>query len=171
MTAVAISPSDFRVALGSFASGVTVITGIDGDEPRGFACQSFFSLSLTPPLVAVAVALTSVSWPGIERSGAFCANVLGADQVDICGAFARSGGDKFAGLEWAPGSTGSPRLAASLAWIECAIQDVHPAGDHLLAIGEIRDLEVGEGRPLLFYRGEFGRLHHPDVPVADHGGR
>jgi 3-hydroxy-9,10-secoandrosta-1,3,5(10)-triene-9,17-dione monooxygenase reductase component len=151
--------SDFRATLGHFASGVVVITGAVEGLPRGLACQSFFSLSLDPPLVAVAVARSSSSWPDIARSGAFCANVLASDQLDLCMRFAQSGTDKFAGVEWAPGVTGSPRLQSCLAWIDCTIKDIHDAGDHVLAIGEVRHVEVGAGRPLLFYRGEFGRLH------------
>ena len=171
MTTVAISNSDFRAALGSFASGVTVITGLAGDRPRGLTCQSFFSLSLRPPLVAVALSTTSTSWPDIERSGAFCANVLTADQAEICHRFAMSGGDKFAGLEWSPGPTGSPRIRGSHAWIECAIQQVLPAGDHFLAIGAILDLEIGGGRPLLFYRGELDELTERATPGAESRGR
>lgn len=169
MTTMAISETDFRTVLGSFASGVVVVTGTSSGEPRGLACQSFVSLSLAPQLVAVAINRTSVSWPEIERSGAFCANVLSTQQVEICKAFARSGGDKFFGLDWAPGTTGSPRLAASLAWIECTIEAVHLAGDHLLVIGAVRDIEVGLGHPLLFYRGEFGRMHDTESPATDRG--
>jgi flavin reductase (DIM6/NTAB) family NADH-FMN oxidoreductase RutF len=169
MSSAAISEADFRAALGSFASGVAVVTGIERGEPRGLACQSFFSLSLHPRLVAIAIARSSSSWPGIERSGAFCVNVLGIDQLHICRAFARSGLDKFAGVRWAPGITGSPRIASSLAWIDCAIADMHAAGDHVLAVGEVRDLELGVGRPLLYFRGDFGQLHQSGAAASDFG--
>jgi flavin reductase (DIM6/NTAB) family NADH-FMN oxidoreductase RutF len=160
MTTVPFTEVDLRTALGHFASGVVVVTGQHAGAPRGLACQSFFSLSLDPPLIAIALARTSTSWADIERSGAFGVNMLHADQVDLCRAFGRSGGDKFAGLDWSPGATtGAPRLADSLAWIECGIEDVHPAGDHLLAVGRVLDFEVNAGRPLLFYRGRFGVLH------------
>jgi 3-hydroxy-9,10-secoandrosta-1,3,5(10)-triene-9,17-dione monooxygenase reductase component len=159
MTTTMTPQSDFRATLGHFASGVVVVTGVVDGQPRGLACQSFFSLSLDPPLVAIAVARTSSSWPDIARSGAFCANVLASDQLDLCMRFARSGTDKFSEVDWTPGVTGSPRLDASLAWIDCTIQDIHDGGDHVLAIGSVQHVEMGSGRPLLFYRGEFGRLH------------
>jgi 3-hydroxy-9,10-secoandrosta-1,3,5(10)-triene-9,17-dione monooxygenase reductase component len=156
MTMTMISPAAYRAALGHFASGVIVVTGLHDDGPAGLTCQSFFSLSLTPPLIAIAVSTSSASWPRIEQSGSFCANVLTADQAEVCQSFARSGTDKFAGVAWTPGATGAPRLAMSHAWIDCKIEAVHAAGDHLLAIGAVCDLATGAGSPLLFYRGEFG---------------
>jgi hypothetical protein len=95
-----LDQGEFRRVLGNFASGVAVITapGTDGDGPAGFACQSFASLSLDPPLVVFMVGRTSASWPRIARAGVFCANILGADQQELCRAFAVSGADKFAGV-------------------------------------------------------------------------
>ncbi|GAA3518216.1 flavin reductase family protein [Aeromicrobium panaciterrae] len=149
----------FRATLGHFASGVVVVTGLHDGAPRGLACQSFFSLSLDPPLVAVAVAHSSTSWADIQSSGAFGINVLHSDQFDVCQTFGRSGGDKFAEIEWVGRHTGSPRIDGSLAWIDCTIQDVHQAGDHLLVVGRVEEVQVGSGAPLLFYRGRFGELH------------
>jgi len=65
------SKVDFRQAMGNFCTGVTVVTGIDNGEPVGFAAQSFVSLSLEPPLVAVCPAKTSSSWPRIRAAGNF----------------------------------------------------------------------------------------------------
>src|ERR1700719_1397577 len=87
----------FRTVLGHFASGVVIVTGTTPEGPSGFTCQSFFSVSLEPPLVAIAPGKSSTSWPGIAESGAFCANVLTEDQEALCRAFAVSGGDKFDG--------------------------------------------------------------------------
>lgn len=159
-----VDQGEFRRVLGNFASGVTVITApdADGDGPAGFACQSFASLSLDPPLVVFMVGRTSTSWPRIARAGVFCVNILGADQADLCQKFARRGTDKFAGVEWEPApSTGSPRLRNAPAWIDCAIHAVHTGGDHLIVIGRVEDLgcaQAAEGRePLLFHEGRFGR--------------
>ncbi|MDX2646077.1 flavin reductase family protein [Streptomyces sp. PA03-1a] len=159
-----VDQSEFRQVLGNFASGVTVIAAPGDDAqsgPAGFACQSFASLSLDPPLVVFMVARRSTSWPRIARAGVFCVNVLGADQQELCRSFAVSGGDKFAGVEWDPAPvTGSPRLRGVAAWIDCAIHAVHTGGDHLVVIGRVRDLGHGaeDGEPLLFHRGRFGRL-------------
>jgi 3-hydroxy-9,10-secoandrosta-1,3,5(10)-triene-9,17-dione monooxygenase reductase component len=151
-----IERGEFRSVLGHFASGVTVVAGVDGDGPVGLTCQSFFSLSIDPPLVALAPAESSVSWPRIQASGAFCINVLSQDQESVAWDFATSGGDKFAGVGWTPGATGSPRLTGALAWIDCDLEQVLDGGDHRLVVGRVRELGTGPGQPLLFYRGGFG---------------
>ncbi len=146
----------FRTVLGHFASGVVVVTGMEDDEPVGFTCQSFFSLSIDPPLVAIAPGRSSTSWPRIVPSGAFSVNVLADSQEHLARGFAASGSDKFQGVGWTPGRTGAPRLADALAWMDCEIDAVHDAGDHLLVIGAVKGLETGKGEPLLFYRAGFG---------------
>ncbi|MFJ3866938.1 flavin reductase family protein [Streptomyces nigra] len=156
-------PQDvFRRVLGSFATGVVVVTAPadaeDPHRPAGFACQSFASLSLDPPLVAFMVGRTSTTWPRIARAGVFCVNVLGAGQGELCRAFAVSGADKFAGVRHDPAPvSGSPRLAGTLAWIDCTVHAVHPGGDHLIVVGRVDDLGASEGDepPLLFHRGRL----------------
>lgn len=117
-----VDQTEFRRVLGNFATGVTVVTAPptdggegagDGAGPAGFACQSFSSLSLDPPLVCFMVGRTSTTWPRIARAGVFCVNVLGAGQGDLCRGFAVSGADKFAGVVYdgAPVS-GSPASRA-----------------------------------------------------------
>ncbi|MCW7990819.1 NADPH-flavin oxidoreductase [Streptomyces platensis subsp. clarensis] len=158
-----LDPSEFRSVLGHFASGVTVITAPGEPGPAGFACQSFASLSLDPPLVTFMVARTSTTWPRIARAGVFCVNILGAGQGDLCRGFAVSGGDKFAGVPYkAAPATGSPRLADVPAWIDCTVQAVHTGGDHLIVVGRVEALgtdpaAAGDG-PLLFHRGAFGQF-------------
>ncbi|GHE00360.1 flavin reductase family protein [Streptomyces alanosinicus] len=158
-----VDPAEFRRVLGAFASGVTVITAPapDGEgSPAGFACQSFASLSLEPPLVCFMVGRTSTTWPRIARAGVFCVNVLAAGQDELCRAFAVSGADKFAGVPYDPApASGSPRLTGTAAWIDCTIHAVHTGGDHLIVVGRVTALDAQEGgEPLLFHRGRFGRL-------------
>ncbi|WP_374778317.1 flavin reductase family protein [Streptomyces sp. NBC_01310] len=158
-----VSPAEFRAVLGNFASGVTVITAPPGEDeagPAGFACQSFASLSLDPPLVTFMVARTSTTWPRIARAGVFCVNILGAEQGALCRSFAVSGADKFAGVSHTPAPvTGSPQLDAVPAWIDCRIQAVHTGGDHLIVVGRVVAMgAAGEGEPLLFHKGRFGRF-------------
>ncbi|GGR91379.1 monooxygenase [Streptomyces humidus] len=154
-----VDPGEFRRVLGSFASGVTVVTAPTPEGPAGFACQSFSSLSLEPPLVAFMVGRTSTTWPRIARAGVFCVNVLSARQASLCRAFAASGTDKFAGVDHDPAPvSGAPRLAGALAWIDCAIHAVHTGGDHLVVVGRVNALGTGESAdepPLLFHRGRF----------------
>ncbi len=154
-----VDPARFKEAMGRFASGVTVVTALEDGLPVGFTCQSFVSLSIDPPYVALAPAKTSTSWPRIARAGVFCVNVLGRAQEDICRLFAVSGGDKFEGIGWHPADLGgAPVIDGSLAWVDCRLELVHDAGDHELVIGRVLDLGIGEGEPLLYYRSGFATL-------------
>ncbi|WP_256333167.1 flavin reductase family protein [Streptomyces sp. cf386] len=164
-----VGPAEFRRVLGNFATGVAVVTApapasttddpqAPAPAPAGFACQSFSSLSLDPPLVAFMVGRTSTTWPRIARAGVFCVNVLSAGQGELCRAFAVSGADKFAGVPYdAAPVSGSPRLAGTLAWIDCTIHAVHTGGDHLIVVGRVNALGASEGdeAPLLFHKGRF----------------
>jgi len=148
--------AQFRTVLGHFASGVVVVTGSDSDGPSGFTCQSFFAASLDPQLVVISPSRASTSWPRVEATGAFCANILTEEQEALSRTFAVSGGDKFQGVGWRPGPTGSPIIDDVLAWVDCRIDGSHEAGDHLLVVGRVVDMGYGRGHPLLFYRGGFG---------------
>lgn len=147
---------EFRAVLGHFASGVVLVTGMHDGRPSGLTCQSFFSLSLDPPLVAFAPGKASKSWPGASSSGQLCANVLAADQEPLARTFSHSGADKFAGVGWSPAANGAPRLHGALAWIDCSVEDVHEHGDHFLVVARVVDVESNPGQPLVFYRGGFG---------------
>lgn len=146
----------FKEVLGHFPTGVTVVTAMEEGNPVGFTCQTFTSLSLEPPMVALAPAKTSTSWPRIARAGAFCVNILASDQEALCRDFAVSGGDKFAGVGWRPGTLGAPVLEGVLAWVECFLGAIHDAGDHELVTGSVVSMGSREGRPLVFYRSGFG---------------
>jgi 3-hydroxy-9,10-secoandrosta-1,3,5(10)-triene-9,17-dione monooxygenase reductase component len=148
----------FREALGHFATGITIVTATEEGKPVGFSCQSFAALSLDPPMVILAPARSSTSWPRIAKAGSFCVNILAEDQEAICRAFAVSGGDKFAGVEWTPGVTGAPLIAGSLATVECTLGAIYDGGDHELVTGHVVDLGIGEGSPLLFYRSGYGHF-------------
>jgi 3-hydroxy-9,10-secoandrosta-1,3,5(10)-triene-9,17-dione monooxygenase reductase component len=158
-----VDQGEFRRVLGHFATGVTVVTApaVDGEDgPAGFACQSFSSLSLDPPLVVFMVGRTSTTWPRIARTGVFCVNVLGAHQGELCRGFAVRGADKFAGVAYgAAPVSGSPRLAGTLAWIDCTVHAVHTGGDHLIVVGRVDALGTADEdtapAPLLFHKGRF----------------
>jgi 3-hydroxy-9,10-secoandrosta-1,3,5(10)-triene-9,17-dione monooxygenase reductase component len=156
---VAFDDTSFKDAMSRFSSGVTIVSGLEEGEPVGFTCQSFISLSIDPPFVAVAPARTSTSWPRIARAGTFCVNVLGDHQEDLCRGFAVSGGNKFEGVDWHPAPvTGAPVIEGSLAWVDCRLELVHDAGDHELIIGKVLDLGTNDGLPLLFFRSRFATL-------------
>lgn len=152
----AIDSKRFRQVLGHFCTGVTVITAAGEDRPVGFACQSFSALSLDPPLVLFCPGRNSRSWPLIERSGHFCVNVLADAQREVSTVFGKGGADKFADVGWSPAPSGSPVLDDVVTWVDCAIETVHEAGDHLVVIGRVHALGDHHGeRPLLFYRGAY----------------
>lgn len=146
-----------RSVLGHFCTGVTVITGHDGQRPHGFACQSVTSVSLDPPLVSFCPARTSTSWPHLRNSQSLCINVLAANQRDVCATFATSGGDKFDGIGWSPGTNGAPALDGVLAVVEAELEVEHDAGDHTIVLARVTGLCASpEMKPLLFFRGRFG---------------
>lgn len=154
----AFDSARFREVLGHFPTGVTVVTAMESGEPVGFTCQAFTSLSLDPPLVALAPGKSSTSWPRIAAAGVFCVNILADGQEALCRDFAMSGGDKFVGVGWRPAGNGAPVLDGVVAWVECSFVESHDAGDHELVVGLVQDMGVGQGRPLVYYRGGFGHF-------------
>lgn len=151
-------PRTLRDTLGRFCSGVVIVTATTGGETVGFVMQSFMSLSLDPPLIALAPAKTSTSWPKIRAAGRFCVNILSADQLDLCHRFATPCEDRFADVEYTSGVTGAPILSDVIAYIECDLHAEHEGGDHTIAIGRVVDLYTAKNAapPLLFFRGKYG---------------
>jgi flavin reductase (DIM6/NTAB) family NADH-FMN oxidoreductase RutF len=154
----AIDPQVYRRTLGNYPTGVVIITGHDDNGPVGLAIGSFSSVSLDPPLVGFLPDKGSTSWPRIEGSGAFCVNVLAADQLDVCRAFASRGGDKYHAIDWRAGATGSPVIDGVVAWIDCTIERVDEAGDHWFVLGRVVEMAIprDDVAPLLFLRGAYG---------------
>ncbi|MCA1691609.1 MAG: flavin reductase family protein [Acidimicrobiales bacterium] len=157
--AASINQARFRQILGHFATGVTVVTALDGGTPVGLSVNSFTSVSLDPPLVAFCVARSSGTWPRIREAGRFCVNVLAENQEDVSRVFATRGPDKFQGIGWRPAPSGAPILAGVLAWVDCSLEAEYDGGDHVLVVGRVQELELStEGGPLIFYRGGYGRF-------------
>ncbi|PYC17726.1 flavin reductase family protein [Pseudomonas mosselii] len=162
----AIEPLRFREALGHYASGITVITSHSDGEPLGFTCQSFYSVSMNPPLVSFSVMSSSASYPGIRQAGRFAVNILSGEQVGISNQFARRGTDKWQGIEWQTSPLGNPIIAGSLHWLDCEIHAEHAAGDHLIVIGEVKALNVQDAdaaQPLLYFKGQYRSLAAADA--------
>jgi flavin reductase (DIM6/NTAB) family NADH-FMN oxidoreductase RutF len=156
----AFDPSTFRKVLSHYPTGVTVITAVDANgQPAGMVVGTFTSVSLDPPLVAFMPDKASTSWPRIESAGSFCANVLSQHQQSVCQQFARSGGDKFSGIEWRAALSGAPILDDVVAWVDCTIEQVMASGDHYIVIGRVQALEVMSGDlPLTFVQGGYGKV-------------
>ena len=151
--------ADFRRVLGQFATGVTIITAMDGDEPAGVAANSFTSVSLDPPLVLFCVGRTSSTWPRIESARKFAVNILGEHQEEVCRLFATKGADRFGQVSWRLGVGGSPVLDECIAFLDCEFWNEYDGGDHIIVVGRVLDLGVThDAGPLVFYQGQYGRM-------------
>ncbi len=156
-----INSLNFREALGHYASGITVIASHIDDEPIGFTCQSFYSVSMNPPLVSFSVMSNSASYPRIRQAGRFVVNILSGEQIKISNQFARRGTDKWHGIEWQKSPLGNPIITGSLHWLDCEIHAEHAAGDHLIVVGEVKALnphEAAAAQPLLYFKGQYHNL-------------
>ncbi|MEV7302351.1 flavin reductase family protein [Streptomyces clavifer] len=152
---------EFRDVMAAVASPVAVVTALDGSRPHGTTVSAFTSLSLTPPMVLVSLDERSQLLAVIRGSGRFGLNVLGAHQVGLASVFARSGPDKFEGIDWSP-SEELPRLPDAAAWIAAEVADSADAGDHTILLAHVMAAEPGEGYPgpLTYHRRSFG-THTP----------
>ena len=147
----------FRNVLGHFPTGVTAVTAVNNGKPIGMAIGSFTSVSLEPPLVAFLPGKESGSWKEIREAGSFCVNVMGQDQMEVCGVMASRAEDKFADVEWSPAGSGSPIISGSIAYIDCDIEMIHDGGDHDIVIGRVLKLEVMDSKShLVFFQGNYG---------------
>jgi 3-hydroxy-9,10-secoandrosta-1,3,5(10)-triene-9,17-dione monooxygenase reductase component len=151
----------FRDILGCFATGVVVIAALDPDNHQavGLVANSFTSVSLDPALVAFCIAYTSTSWPRVRASGRYCVNILGHGQRHVVQQLAASGKDKFRNVGWSASPSGRPVLVGSLAWLECVVHAEYCAGDHVIVVSRVLNLDRSEGEsPLVFFRGQYGRF-------------
>jgi len=158
-----ISPENFRKASGLWATGVSIVTTVDGDgRPFGLTMNSVTSLSLDPPLYLVNLDNGSDTLNALLVSRAFSINVLADDQQALSNRFAKKGGDKFNDVSFTAGATGAPRLTGSLMTIDCRISAIHPGGDHQIVVGEVIEIVTTDPetntKPLLFFCGRYAGL-------------
>lgn len=158
MTQVAIDPAIFRQVLGSYPTGVCVISALaEDDRPVGMVVGTFTSVSLDPPLVGFLPDKNSSTWPKIEAAGRFCVNVLASDQQEISRQISGRGDEKFIGVDFTISQHRVPIIANAIACIECTLHSITDAGDHWFVLGNVLRLETTrEGDPMLFYRGRYG---------------
>ena len=175
MPASTVNESAFRRAMGSFPTGVTVVTVASEDSNmHGITVNSFSSVSLDPMLVLVCLNEASRGVSLIERAGAFVVNVLSAGQQDVSRWFANqyrpAGSTMFDGVPFEPGATGCPVLVDAAASFECRLRQSHRAGDHLIVLGEVVALvHRPQLEPLIFHAGSYRSLEHePPVGRVQH---
>ena len=156
-------PRAFRSALGTFATGVAVVTARDGaGAPVGITANSFASVSLDPPLVLWSPARASRRFALFTEARAFVVHVLADDQQAVCDAFVRAA-QGFGQVAWTEGADGLPLIEGCLARLVCAREAVMDAGDHAIVIGRVREAQRREGAPLVFQGGRYGGF----LPAAE----
>lgn len=155
-----LPPAEFRRVLGHFATGVTIVTTSDRDaRPTGLTASAFSSVSLDPPLVLVCVDHKSQSHGPLVDGGRFAVNILSTDQEALSRKFATTRLDKFDGVAYRLSALGLPVLTDALAHLECVTVSTHVEGDHTILVGRVEEGSARAGEPLLFFCGQYGRLH------------
>ncbi|WP_112244512.1 flavin reductase family protein [Kribbella monticola] len=160
-----VAPGEFRTALGRFASGITIMSTLQGGVAHAMTANAFTSVSLDPPLVLVCVDKGVRMHDAVLECGFWAVSVLGADQQPIAERFAKSGRDllsQFDGIGTAPGpKTGCPVIGGALSWLECRTSATYDGGDHTIVVGEVLSLGADEAvdpAALIYYAGRYREL-------------
>ena len=157
------SQSDFRRAMGCFATGVTIITLDDDGQVHGMTANAFASVSLEPMLVLVCVDRKARTHAHLHARKRFGVNILSQGQEAVSGYYAQPDrehdkAEELAGARFDRTSHGTPVLHEALAYLECHLHTTHEAGDHTIFIAEVEDIVVRQGDPLLFFRGQYRKI-------------
>lgn len=164
-TTAAIDSGEFRRALGSFATGVTIITTRSAEgEPVGLTCSSFNSVSLNPPLVLWSLEKNAKSLPVFRSRPHWAVHVLSSSQEELSGRFARRGEDKFSGLDLEAGAGDVPMLRGCTARFQCRTAFQYDGGDHTIFVGEVLAFDRSEAPPLVFHGGRYAHATRRDAP-------
>ena len=166
-----VENKEFRAALGHFATGVTVVTTLDGQgKPVGITANSFNSVSLDPPMVLWSIGRESSRRSVFEQSDWFVVNVLAEDQVDVSRHFVSSKA-LFDRIQWQPGMRGLPLLADCAARFQCRKVYQYDGGDHIIIVGQVEQFDQTGHEALVFHRGKYGVVdEHPAVGEGTPGG-
>ena len=153
-----IDDAQFKAAMSHFVSGVTVVTTEHAGQRYGMTVASFASLSLHPPLVLVCIEKSVKSHDAIAMAGKFGVSILSAAQQDVSGRFASKVEDKFAGIAVREGELGLPLIEGANCTLECRVHSQLPGGDHSIFIGEVVEVQISEGAPLVYYRSGYREI-------------
>jgi len=163
-----VDPDELRRCLGSFVTGVTVMTALDEDGNLvGMTANSFTSLSLDPPLIVWSLRLNSSSMPIYKKAHRFVVNILAQDQIDISNRFSKSAPDRFNGIPFKTGIAGVPLIDGCASYLECKLEASYPGGDHLLFVGRVERIQLSERKPLAFGGGRYMVVHPYDNKSSD----
>jgi flavin reductase (DIM6/NTAB) family NADH-FMN oxidoreductase RutF len=148
--------AELRRALGTFATGVTIITTQDAQgQLFGLTANSFSSVSLDPPLVLWSISRRAGSYPAFHDASHFGVNVLGGEHAELSARFARPHPDKFAGIDFALGTFGVPLIDGAAAHFECRIEHRYEGGDHVIVVGHVERYAYVVKPTLLFCHGKY----------------
>jgi 3-hydroxy-9,10-secoandrosta-1,3,5(10)-triene-9,17-dione monooxygenase reductase component len=159
MTVKDFNTNDFRNALGSFATGVTVITALGKNGQKvGMTANSFNSVSLDPALVLWSIGRDSNCFEDFIAAEAYAIHILSEDQQELSNLFAQTGSDRFAGLETTEGLSGVPLLSNYSTCFQCRIEHQYEGGDHVILVGKVLEFSDNGSKPLIFHRGGYGAI-------------
>ena len=152
-------PAEFRQALGSLPTGVTVVTAMAPDGPTGATAGAVTSLSLEPPMMLACLDRDSRTLKAARAAGHFGVNGLADGQRELAVRFSSKDphSEKWRGVDWSE-STGMPRIAGSLLWVACELNEEIDGGDHMILTGRVLQAEGAAGDPLVFYGGAYRPL-------------
>lgn len=154
-----VSEDEFRTALSRFASGVSIVTTQDAaGKFHGITVSAFCSVSLDPPLVLICIEKSTASHYAFRESNVFVVNILDESQENLSMRFAAPADDKFEDVEFRPGIDGVPVLRNALANLECRLKHAYDGGDHSIFVGQVENTTVGDGDPLVYFQGEYGKV-------------
>ncbi len=147
---------EFRQAVGEFVTGVTVVTTLADNDPKGMTVNSFSSVSLEPPMVLWNVGRDAESYQYFMANDRFALHILHAGQRDLATLFATRGADKFSSTPWHSGNNGIPLLDEFLVGLECQVSHRYPGGDHTIIVGTVNRIHHGQAQaPLTFHKGQL----------------
>ena len=140
-------------------TAVTVVTAAGEEGPAGATANAVTSLSLDPPLMLACLDRGSRTLDVVRAAGAFGVSVLAGDQEPLARAFASKAPhtEKFREVGWSE-HEGVPILDGAIAWVACSLRELHPGGDHEIAVGDVLAAGGDGGDPLVFYAGTYRPL-------------
>jgi flavin reductase (DIM6/NTAB) family NADH-FMN oxidoreductase RutF len=160
-------PREFRSALSAFTTGVTVVTAAAPDGSRaGVTANSFNSVSLNPPMILWSLAKTSRSLAIFEQAAHWAVHILEAHQDDMSNHFAKSGADKFAGLDTETGAGGVPLFKDYATRLQCKTAFMYEGGDHVIFVGEVLRFDHRSVTPLVFHGGKYALAARKTEPAV-----
>lgn len=156
-----VTSEEYRRIMGSFATGVTIVTTAHDGELAGMTANAVSSVSLEPIMLLFCADKKSRTHDVIDAGGVFAVNLLTQEMQELSNRFARPGmsqDQQFGDVQYTSATTGSPILEGNMGWFDCRVVHRHAGGDHTIFVGEVVDAQYADGEPLIYYRGSYNRL-------------